>query len=243
MRIPRIYLPAALTSGDTLELDANAFNHAIRVLRLKQGFQIILFNGEGGEYEAELVDVERRSARAKIGAFIDKDSESPLNITLAQCISRGEKMDYTIQKAVELGVNKIQPLFSERCGVKLEKNRVAKKHEHWQSVVISACEQSGRNRIPEVLAPQDLQSWLQDNKADCKITLAPSSQTSLKQLEQPSGEIALLIGPEGGLSDQEIEQSIAQGFTGIRLGPRILRTETAGLVVLSALQHQWGDLS
>jgi len=236
-------MTAPLSSGTTIELDDNAFNHAIRVLRLKQGYQVILFNGEGGEFEAELVDVQRRSANARIGNFIDHDAESPLDITLAQCISRGEKMDYTIQKAVELGVKTIQPLTSERCGVKLDDERMAKKTAHWQSVVISACEQSGRSRIPEVLPTLSLDHWLQNCTAPCKLTLAPTSETSLKQLDPPTAEIALLIGPEGGLSDDEIRFSEQQGFVGIRLGPRILRTETAGLTVLSAIQHQWGDLS
>ncbi len=243
MRIPRIYLPAPLSNNSEIDLDANAFNHCIKVLRLKQGYKIILFNGEGGEYEAELSNVQRRSASAKIGRFIDSTTESPLNITLAQCISRGDKMDYSIQKAVELGVTAIQPLFSERCGVKLQQDRQDKKQGQWQNIAISACEQSGRNQIPLIHSPQNLDDWLESCTADCKLTLAPSSHTTLKQLDKPTGDIAVLIGPEGGLSDQEIEATTQHGFTGISLGPRILRTETAGLVVLSTLQHQWGDLA
>lgn len=243
MRIPRIHLPAPLNSNTKIELDANAFNHCIKVLRLKEGYKVILFNGEGGEYKAELSNVQRRSASAKMGTFIDNNTESPLNITLAQCISRGDKMDYSIQKAVELGITAIQPLFSERCGVKLQSDRQNKKQEQWQNIAISACEQSGRNLIPTIHAPQNLDEWLESCTASCKLTLAPTSLTSLKQLNKPEGDIVLLIGPEGGLSDQEIEQTAQQGFTGISLGPRILRTETAGLVVLSALQYQWGDLA
>lgn len=242
MRIPRIYTPSPLNSGNTIELDNNAFNHSIRVLRLKQGAAIVLFNGEGGEYCAELSDVQKKKAYATVGQFVERECESPLHITLGQCISRGEKMDYTIQKAVELGVNRIVPLFSERCGVKLKQDRLDKKVDHWRAVVISACEQSGRNRIPEVEQPQTLENWLQEHQASLKLVLAPTSTQSLSTLETPKNNLSLLIGPEGGLTDDEIKLAIKHEFTGIRLGPRILRTETAGLTALSAIQQMWGDL-
>ncbi len=242
MRIPRIYTPAPLQSGTTIELDENGFSHAVRVLRLTEGSPLILFNGEGGEYAATLCDVEKKRASAAIGAHSPRECESPLPIMLGQCISRGEKMDFTIQKAVELGVSEIVPLFSERCGVKLDKERSDKRTSHWQNTIISACEQSGRNRLPRLHTPLSLEQWLGTVTASCKLVLDPCASHSLAQLPKPEKNLALLIGPEGGLSDAEIERAIKSGFTGIRLGPRILRTETAGLVALSSIQQLWGDL-
>lgn len=242
MRIPRIHTPTPLHSTTTIELDENAFNHAVRVLRLGEGAPLILFNGEGGEYEATLCDVQKKRANAAIGSHSPRECESPLHITLGQCISRGEKMDYTIQKAVELGVNEIVPLFSERCGVRLDQERSDKRTGHWQSTIISACEQSGRNRIPQIQPPQTLDGWIASLDAECRLVLDPRASQSLPQLPKPQKSVALLIGPEGGLSDGEIEHAIRRGFTAIRLGPRILRTETAGLVVLSSVQQLWGDL-
>ena len=242
MRIPRIYTATPLNSGDTIELDNNAFNHAVRVLRLKQNAPVILFNGQGGQYTATLSEVQKKSAFAIVGEHQPNECESPLAITLGQCISRGEKMDFTIQKAVELGVNTIVPLFSERCGVKLKQDRLDKKVEHWRGVIISACEQSGRNKIPELLEPQSVETWVQNHLAELKLVLSPSAEHSLNTLPAPATGVTLLIGPEGGLSDSEIAFAITNGFTGIRLGPRILRTETAGLTALSAIQSKWGDL-
>lgn len=242
MRIPRIYTPTPLQSGATIELDENAFSHAVRVLRLGEGAPLILFNGAGGEFEATLCAVQKKRASAAVGEYIARESESPLRIILGQCISRGEKMDYTIQKAVELGVSEIVPLFSERCGVKLDQGRSDKRLGHWQSTIISACEQSGRNRIPQIHSPQPLEQWLATLNTECKLVLDPCASQSLPQHSKPERSVALLIGPEGGLSDAEIEHAIRNGFNGIRLGPRILRTETAGLVALSSIQQLWGDL-
>ncbi len=243
MRIPRIYTPAALNSGATIELDENAFNHAVRVLRLKQSDSLILFNGQGGEYEAELTEVQKKLANASIGQFHDKVCESPLTIILGQCISRGEKMDYTIQKAVELGVTEIVPLFSERCGVKLNQERMEKRLRHWHSVIISACEQCGRNRIPTLHPAIALIEWQQQLNTSLKLVLNPTAADTLATLSKPANDVALLIGPEGGLSDSEIKSATEHGFNGIRLGPRILRTETAGLTALSIIQQLWGDLA
>ncbi len=243
MRIPRIYTPTALNSGNTIELDENAFNHAVRVLRLKQGDMLTLFNGNGGEYEAELTEVQKKRASANVGNFINNDCESPLPIILGQCISRGEKMDYTIQKAVELGVSEIVPLFSERCGVKLNQGRMGKRLRHWESVIISACEQCGRNQIPKLHEVLTLQEWQQRVDASLKLALDPTAVNSLATLTKPEKNVALLIGPEGGLTDAEINTVIKHGFTGMRLGPRILRTETAGLAAISTIQQLWGDLN
>jgi len=242
MRNPRIFTPSSLNSGATIELDENAFSHAVRVLRLKQGDNLILFNGEGGEFEAELADVRKKWASATIGQFHDKNCESPLPIILGQCISRGEKMDYTIQKAVELGVTEIVPLFSERCGVKLNQERMEKRLRHWHSVIISACEQCGRNHIPKLHEAMSLTDWQQQLDASLKLVLDPTASNTLATLNKPEKDVALLIGPEGGLSDNEIKAAIEHDFSGIRLGPRILRTETAGLTALSVIQQLWGDL-
>ncbi len=243
MRIPRIYLAIDLTPGAIVTLDDNAFNHVVRALRLKDGADIILFNGQGGEYSASLEQVDRKRASARVGAHRSHECESPLRIVLAQSISRGDKMDYTIQKAVELGVNAIVPLFSERCGVKLDGDRLDKRIEHWQGVAASACEQCGRNQVPHVHAAQTLADWLPNTAGEHRLVLAPTAAHNLHNLDRPSGEITLLMGPEGGLSDEEIELAIRHGFHGIRLGPRVLRTETAGLTALSAIQTLWGDLA
>ena len=243
MRISRIYTPAVLNSGDTIELDENAFNYVVRVLRLKKGDTLILFNGIGGEYEAELVEIQKKRASVHISQFSDKACESPLPIILGQCISRGEKMDYTIQKAVELGVSEIVPLFSVRCGVKLNQERMEKRLRHWQSVIISACEQCGRNRIPILHKAQTLQQWQQQLDTSLKLVLNPTASDSLHTLVKPEKNVALLIGPEGGLTESEISSAVQHGFTGIRLGPRILRTETAGLAAISIIQQLWGDLN
>ncbi len=243
MRIPRIYTPAPLAAGTTLELDENAFNHAVRVLRLRQGDAVILFNGGGGEYQAELAEVQKKRAWVRTGAFVDRDCESPLPIILGQCIARGEKMDYTIQKAVELGVHEIVPLFSERCGVKLDQARQQKRLRHWHSVIVSACEQCGRSRIPRLREAISLDEWLARLEASLKLVLDPMARHSFNTLPQPERDVALLIGPEGGLSDNEISRALAAGFYGLRLGPRILRTETAGLTSLSLIQQRCGDLN
>ncbi len=247
--MPRIYIPLALTPNSEISIEGSAANHIGRVLRLKEGDEITLFNGEGGEYNATLTAIERKMVRTHIEAFNPRECESPLRITLAQGISRGERMDYTLQKSVELGVSRIIPLSTERCGVKFDAKRAAKRLQHWQGVIISACEQSGRNYIPEILPAISLHAWLDAHRASnqpqneaLRLMLQPRATQSLRQLTPPTGEISLLIGPEGGLSDNEIEVSTQCGFQGIQLGPRVLRTETAGVAALAALQSYWGDL-
>lgn len=243
MRIPRIYTPQPLHTGTRIPLDENAFSHAVRVLRLASGDALTLFNGQGGEYAAVLIEVNRKQAIAEIQGFNNHEAESALNISLGQCISRGEKMDYTIQKAVELGVTAITPLFSERCGVRLDTERMERKLEHWQAIVIGACEQCGRNRIPIVHPPQTLGDWLTACPPGLHLVLSPTATATLHDLSVPAAPLALLLGPEGGLTDAEIDAAIQSGFSGIRLGPRVLRTETAAVATLSAIQTLWGDLS
>ncbi len=242
MRIPRIYYSQPLATDTEIILEADAANHVGRVLRLKNAASIILFNGLGGEYKATLTEVSKKVVKAQITQFDDISLESPLKIHLGQGISRGDKMEMTIQKAVELGVQTITPLFTERCGVKLSGERLEKKQLQWQKIVISACEQCGRNTIPVINSPLPLQQWLNQPSNELKLNLHPRASYSINTLPEPSAGIRLLIGPEGGLSDIEIELASDSSFDEILIGPRILRTETAGLTVISALQTRFGDL-
>ena len=257
MRVPRFYLPAPLVTGATVPLNDNAFNHAVRVLRLKPGVPLVLFDGEGGVFAATLGQTGKREAWARVGEALPDTTEPPLRIVLAQGISRGEKMDYTVQKAVELGVAVIQPLFAERGGVSLSGERLARKVQHWRSIVIGACEQCGRNWLPELREPLSLPEWLAQladsrpphgeglgrgsEAQELRLLLDPLARRGLRGLEPPTAAVTLLIGSEGGLSPTEMVRAQAVGFTGIRLGPRVLRTETAGVAVLAALQALWGD--
>lgn len=242
MRIPRFYLPLPLVVGITVPLGGDALNHAVRVLRLKPGALLTLFNGQGEAFAATLTHIGKHEAQAQITAALPGNVESPLQVVLAQGISRGEKMDYTVQKAVELGVTAIQPLFTERSGVALSRERLDRKVQHWCGIVISACEQSGRNRLPELREPLPLTAGLsQSVESELRLLLNPQAEQGLRGLEPPTGAITLLIGPEGGLSPAEITQAETAGFIGVRLGPRILRTETAGMAALAAMQALWGD--
>ncbi len=243
MRRPRIYTPQPLAEGQTVLLDSNAFNHAVRVLRMKEGASLTLFNGKGGEFEATLCDLQRKRASARLGAHSAIEVESPLRVIMGQCLSRGEKMDYTIQKSVELGIAQIAPLSSERCGVQLKGERLDKKTNHWRSVIIAACEQSGRNTLPDLESQTTLSEWVSRVDADIKLVLDPTETTSLPRLTPPQGTVALLFGPEGGFTDDEVALAKRHGFIGVRLGPRVLRTETAALATLSALQVLWGDFA
>lgn len=243
MPTPRIYLPATLTPGAEVALDARAAGHAVRVLRLRVGATVALFNGDGRDYLAELIAVRKDQALCRIHAAHPRATESPLTIELAQGISRGERMDYTIQKAVELGVQRIVPLDTERSQVKLGGEREEKRLQHWAGIILHACEQSGRSRIPELQPVQRLDRWLSmQSGAGQRLFLDPQGDVSVADLSGPVDSVSLLVGPEGGLSPAERELAISRGFLRLRLGPRILRTETAALTALAALQSVWGDL-
>jgi 16S rRNA (uracil1498-N3)-methyltransferase len=241
MRIPRIYQATSLSVGQQIALDKISAHHLTRVLRMQDNQQIILFNGEGGEFHAHLV-LHGKFVMAHIDQFFDRNSESLLRITLLQGISKGERMDICIQKAVELGVNKIVPVICQRTVVNIKGERSEKKLHHWQGIVINACEQSGRIRVPQLLEPVKLNDALNLPDLGLKLTLSPEAATSLPQISATEKNITLLIGPEGGLDAREIQQAQDHGFQSIRMGPRILRTETAAIAAITALQMLRGDL-
>ena len=242
MRVPRLYQPGHYQTGDTLDLEEDALRHAVHVLRLRSGDTVRLFNGLGGEFAAVLAEVGRRKATVTVGEFAQVEVESPLAITLWQGISRGERMDYTIQKAVELGVHIIQPVFTQRS-VDLKDDRAEKRQQHWQRVAISACEQCGRNRIPAIRPPQNLLNLL-DVRAEqndaLRLFLDSHAATPLPDTLTTPGVI-LLAGPEGGFSEEERHAIAAADFQATLLGPRILRTETAAVAALAVIQARWGD--
>ena len=242
MSVPRFYCPQLPQCAGLAELPEQAAHHAARVLRLKEGDRVAVFNGHGGEGEARVAAIGKRGVSVEIMAWHAVERESPLRVMLAQAISAGEKMDFTLQKAVEMGVAAIQPLASERSVVRLSGERADKRVAHWQGVVVAACEQSGRNRVPEVAPIRSLLDWLPEQDGnDLRLMLMPQAEIRLHNLDQPTGRVTLLIGPEGGLSPVEAEAAQRFGFTPVRLGARILRTETAALAALAAMQTLWGD--
>lgn len=239
----RFFTASPLALNNTFQLSENAAAHATRALRLNVGDSATLFNGDGFDYECTLTSIKKNTVSALITGAKQINNESPLNITLLQGISSGDRMDFTIQKAVELGVKKIQPINSQRSVVKLTHDRAAKRIEHWQNVAISACEQSGRAFVPKVLPPLTLEAWLAQNPYSntTRILLNPAGAIRLTEIAKPATSIELLIGAEGGLSEIEIELACSQHFQSILLGPRILRTETAALSAISAMHVLWGD--
>ena len=252
MRLSRFFIDCELQPGQSLQLPPPLVNYIANVLRLKQGDSIHLFNGHPyhgiyGEFSAQLLEAGKRKVLVQLGQFLARDIESPLKIHLLQGISRSERMDFTIQKSVELGCSQITPVFTERSSSrKLKAKQLEKKQQHWQSVADSACEQSGRTRrvlIQPAIKPYETEQF----SADLQLLLIPDADQSLsylhRQADQDIKSVNIFIGPEGGLSPGEIKYACSQGYQGVRLGPRILRTETAGLTALSVVQLLWGDLS
>lgn len=240
MRNIRIFQPGEFKAGEALQLDKSASTHLLRVLRLKDQQTFYLFNGDGYEYSATL-QVDGKKAVAHIQDRSRTDIESPLKIHLLQGVSKGERMDIAIQKSVELGVHAITPVICERTVVNLKAERLDKKLSHWQGVAVSACEQSGRNFLPSINTPCKLTSISDVAPDTLKLVLDPRSKYSLGSLSPASASLEILIGPEGGLSNQEIDWACSNGFTGVTLGPRILRTETAALAAITSAQLLWGD--
>lgn len=243
MRTPRVFIDAQLSENTKIPMPDTTFQHICKVLRLKSGHPVKVFNGQGGQFNATIANIEKRSASLKITSFESLNNEPPIKVTIGQSLSRGERMDYAIQKAVEVGVFAIQPLFSERCEVKLSQDRIEKRLQHWQQVAISAAEQSGRGIVPRVYPPLELDSWVTQCNHSLKLTLHHHSAHPINQLGRPRDQhICLLIGPEGGLTENEVKNSNKYGFQAITLGPRVLRTETAPIVALSVINSLWGDI-
>lgn len=234
--MPRFYIEADLAVDMHVELTETVFHHWVKVLRAQAGEKAILFNGQGGEYEVTLIEVAKKSARVSVDSFNPDDRTPAFSTLLGQVMSKGDRMDYAIQKATELGVSKIQLLTSERCEMRLKYDRDQKKIDHWQGIAIAACEQCGMNKVPEVLAPVSLQDWLASELPTTKLVLAPNKD-QVNVLENVAQDIVLLIGPEGGLSEAEIQLSNNAGFINWCIGNRVLRTETAPIVALSILNY------
>jgi 16S rRNA (uracil1498-N3)-methyltransferase len=221
-------------------------HHAVKVLRMKEGEQLRLFDGSGGEWLATLQQVKPR-AEVSLEAFFSRDSESPLKVTLLQSLPSGDKMDWIVQKCTELGIAAVQPVSAKRSVLKLSGEKAEKRGRHWQSVAVSACEQSGRNVVPTVGEVTDLAKYLANCQSqalamgEVRYALIPGATQSLREMSAPTGPVTILVGPEGGLDESEQQAALAAGFTPISLGPRILRTETAGTAVLAAMMALWGD--
>lgn len=236
----RVFEPQVLASGAEITLGERNQQHLVRVLRMQAGDAFILFNGDGGEYGAQLVAAGKREAVVRIGARREPATESPLHTHLGQVLSKGDRMEYAVQKAAELGASEITLLTSTRCDVKLDGERFEKKREHLQMVAVAACEQSGRVRVPAVHAPMDTGKWLAKAEAELKLVLHPGG--GAQTLPATCRRVALLAGPEGGLTEAEVDAARQHGFLALALGPRVLRTETAPVAALAFLQARYGDL-
>jgi 16S rRNA (uracil1498-N3)-methyltransferase len=243
VRLSRVYCEAALEPGAEVSLPASAANHVARVLRLRAGAPVVAFNGSGSDYACEIIAVQGDRVRVRVGEAAEGRHESPLAVTLVQAVSRGERMDLTLQKATELGVRAVIPVLSARSIVRLDQRQAAAKLRHWQAVVTSACEQSGRSMLPQVHAPLDLACYLAESARDgLRLVPSPGASESLAGLGVAPTQVELLVGPEGGFEESELLGAERAGFRPVRLGPRVLRTETAGIVALAVLQALWGDL-
>ena len=241
MKPPRVYHPHRLQVGRDVTLDEAGSHHVARVMRMKPGEALILFDGTCGEHQGIIRTVERAAVRVRIERFDPVERESPLRIGLVQVISAGERMEFTLQKAVELGAAWIQPLVARRSKVRLEGERAERRVAHWQRVVAAACEQCGRNRVPVVRPIVELPEWLAQDSRCVRLMLDPAATQALSATARPAGEIEVLAGAEAGFADDELELLAGHGCVAVKLGPRVLRTETAGLAALAGLQALWGD--
>jgi 16S rRNA (uracil1498-N3)-methyltransferase len=241
MHIPRVYLDVTLAAGHEVTLDDQVHHHLVQVLRLKTGARFVLFNGRGGEYWATLNHIACKASSATVDAFMSVDREPSFNIELWQGIATGARMDYALQKAVELGVSRIRPVLTRYTAAK--QSNWHRKMAHWQGVIISACEQSGRTRIVELEHPRPLPEYAGLDDATLGLVLDPQADCGLRDVVNPPRHMTLLIGPEGGLRPEELRNAQDKGFKRARMGPRILRTETAAVVALAAVQLLWGDLN
>ncbi|MDR9498002.1 MAG: 16S rRNA (uracil(1498)-N(3))-methyltransferase [Hydrogenovibrio sp.] len=251
MRIPRLYVPGHYQPEQSVELSEEQAHYLMRVLRLRAEHPLEIFDGQGQQASARLTPISKKQASARIEALSAVDRESPLTTTLVQSVSKGDRMDYSLQKAVELGVTAIQPVLTEHSMVRLSDDKAEKRQRQWQAIVIHACEQCGRTHVPEVRPLKTYQAWLNALPADAETTnlpglvLDPRATHTLSDLTPPAPQqpLCFLIGPEGGLSTAEIDQAVEKGLKAIALGPRVLRTETAGVALLAAMQTLWGDFA
>jgi 16S rRNA (uracil1498-N3)-methyltransferase len=241
----RLFVSGQLINGSELVLEGDRARYLGRALRLAVGDDISVFNGEGGEWSAGIDAMTKSTVTLSIGAQAESGTESALKIHLVQGISRGERMDFVVQKATELGVKRITPVLTEYGVVKLDAARAEKRRDHWQNIAVSACEQSGRTRLPLIDTPMALKDWFGDKptEVDAELILAPGAPTSLASIAAPETKVCVLIGPEGGFSHTEYEDADVAGFRAVSLGPRVLRTETAAIAALTAMQSLWGDLA
>jgi 16S rRNA (uracil1498-N3)-methyltransferase len=243
MRLTRVHVDAELQTGRRLNVEGSAGNHIARVLRLRAGDTLTLFNGQGGEYAGSIEEIRRDTVVVSVLERREVDRESPCQLTLAQGISRGERMDWVVQKATELGVWRIAPIFTERSVVQLDEKQAFRKVQHWRSIAVAACEQSGRNRVPQITQPVGLYELLEHREpSGTALLLSPGAPLRIADIANAAVDTTVLIGPEGGLADVEQEAAIKAGFTPVRLGPRVLRTETAAVCALTLLQQKFGDL-
>jgi len=244
----RLFSPVPLPANTDVTLVGDQARYISRVLRLKPGDVFTIFDGKGGEYPATVTTISKTTVQINIATICRRNVESPLAIHLLQGVSRGDRMDFVVQKATELGVQRITPVLTEFSVVKLEPKRAKKRAQHWSNIAISACEQCGRDILPHIDAPQPLRDWFgqnMDNKlasTDTRILLRPAAESALESIAEPAGELTLLVGPEGGFSDAEYEQAEIAGFRAAGFGPRILRTETAAIAAIAVLQSLHGDL-
>ncbi len=244
LRIPRIYTPQPLVTSAHLTITGQAAHHVTHVLRLRTGASIRVFDGQGCEHQAKLTAITRAGIALEIREPVAVTPESSLHLTLLQGIARNDRMDFILQKAVELGIQTIQPIWMQRSHARLKGKRLEKRIGHWQGVITSACEQCGRATLPQLSLPEDYINWINAGTiSDLRLMLQPDARSCLRNLEKPAGGIAMLVGPEGGLAPEEQALARAAGFTGIRIGPRVLRTETAALATLAGIQTLWGDFS
>ena len=238
--MPRFYCPIPLSTGNVVDLPVKVAHH-LHVLRLRENEDITLFNGEGGEFTATISHLDKKQATVTITGFSDREAEPPHPITLAQALPESSKMDWILEKATELGATHIQPLAAQRCVVKLNAERAEKKHGHWEAILVSASEQSGRNRIPTLAPTTNFKEWIAQKSDQPRILLSPRATQSLAQWakDNPPQAVTVMIGPEGGFSPEEEQLAIDQGAIALSMGPRILRTETAGLAVTTAINAMW----
>jgi len=242
MRKTRVFVQSTLQPGQESVIEGDAAHHLVNVLRVKIGQPLVVFNGDGGCFEVDIIAISKKSVLIIPRCFIEDNRESPLELTLVQGISRGQHMDYTVQKAVELGVSVIVPVFTAFSNVKLSDERASKRLDHWQKIIIGACEQSGRNIVPVIKQPVALEDWVSADTNKLRLVLHPDTPDSLSTIKMENPGISLLCGPEGGLSDQELAICVAGGYEKISIGPRILRTETAALAAIAICQSRFGDI-